>query len=193
MTPKQRREIGNAILADVTVKLGRPIREIDLEPARLWDASSRTEASCRIVGFSRPQIRAVPPETSDMALAVFAHECGHLFHDHPGGHFMDLLLPSVTGAEYEATAWGFDAIKRHGGTVTADVETAIRSMLATYIVRDERNKTTIPAEAQAFLDAGPIKPPEFYEEKAKCQPSPSARQSHSASTPSTIGAALALG
>ena len=58
-----------------------------------------------------------PPPDSGLELVSFAHECGHLATTKAAQQ----AGKPLSVIEWLATKWGFDAIRRHGGTVTEEL------------------------------------------------------------------------
>ena len=58
-----------------------------------------------------------PPPDGGLELVSFAHECGHLATTKAAQQ----AGKPLSVIEWLATKWGFDAIRRHGGTVTEEM------------------------------------------------------------------------
>ena len=58
-----------------------------------------------------------PPPDSGLELVSFTHECGHLATTKAAQQ----AGKPLSVIEWLATKWGFDAIRRHGGTVTEEM------------------------------------------------------------------------
>lgn len=81
-------------------------------------------------------------------LETFAHEAGHLATSPPIRY-----TASSIKQEFEATKWGLSAIRRHGGTVTPEMQEDARYALSTYTAEpdDTRDGKDAP-EAYAYVN-----------------------------------------
>ena len=92
-----------------------------------------------------------PPPDSGLELVSFTHECGHLATTKAAQQ----AGKPVSVIEWLATKWGFDAILRHGGTVTEEMRQWQARALMGYLVNEPQSDLVYHAaervEMAAFL------------------------------------------
>jgi hypothetical protein len=156
VTPQLRSKIAAAILKDCGNPKFTPITDY----TKLFDAHSSPE-HCSVIFGDTPSLTAVPPEVSDLALAVFSHECGHIAHNDYGGIMRQLMGIGQIETEYKASMWGFRKIKEHGGIVTPAMRICQRTGLASYWRSYPEEHDSCSPAIHAFMK-GKTNPPSFY-------------------------------
>lgn len=100
-----------------------------------------------------------PPPDSGLELVSFTHECGHLATTEAAQQAGKPLAV----IEWLATKWGFDAILRHGGTVTEEMRQWQAIALMGYLTNEPQmglvSHAAERAEMTAFLKPYRYLPP----------------------------------
>ena len=100
-----------------------------------------------------------PPPDSGLELVSFTHECGHLATTKAAQR----AGKPLSVIEWLATKWGFDAILRHGGTVTEEMRQWQARALIGYLANEPQmglvSHTDELVEMAAFLQPYQNLPP----------------------------------